>query len=102
MPGYFQRPDHLPPYLTYKVLSTGGVAFRFRLEPSFDPPTILGNPYLVVLRQRCHNEAGLATARVDCCGDHPNSARTEGGRDENYRMRFTRSPANAGDAGHGN
>src|SRR6266702_8590135 len=36
------------------------------------------------------------------CGDFRPSARTEGGRDENYRMRFTRSPANAGDAGHGN
>jgi len=28
----------------------------------------------------CHNEAGVATARVDCFGVHPNSARTEGGR----------------------
>src|SRR6266702_6196772 len=36
------------------------------------------------------------------CGDFRPSARAEGGRDENYRMRVTRWPANAGDAGHGN
>src|SRR5271170_3138657 len=33
-------------------------------------------------------------------GVHPNSARTEGGRDANYRIRFARSPAKRGDAGH--
>jgi hypothetical protein len=27
-----------------------------------------------------------STVRVDCFGVHPNSARTEGGRDANYRM----------------
>ena len=34
------------------------------------------------------NDTGLATVRVDCLrhGFHPNSARTEGGRDANYRF----------------
>src|SRR6266566_9504963 len=48
------------------------------------------------------NHLILNTPAQHKCGDFRPSARTEGGRDENYRMRLTRSPANVGYAGHNN
>ena len=41
---------------------------------------------------------GLSLER-SCFGVHPNSARAEGGRDVNYRLRLARSLANGSDAG---
>src|SRR5215467_7104588 len=52
-----------------------------------------------VLVDVIHNEGGLATARLGC-SVFTLTARTEGGRDANYRMRFTCSPADVGNAGH--
>src|SRR2546422_9061272 len=85
-------------YFPFRVLlSVGDEVSAQNLLQKGRPSIITAGEQLLRFEARCSSRG--RRSHMDGIRD---GARTEGGRDENYRMRLTRSPANVGDAGHNN